>query len=297
MGFAIDKNKMWLGIKEQIWRFSNIGARNLNGVNVDALYVPRIGYFTGPCNTHDLFADIEFKGNNYDVVFANTRYSCIATISDTYDFQPIWKPAFISQLIPQDCCHLNGIAIRDGILNFASVCGRYDYADGWRQGQIAGGCIIDTLTDEIICEGLSMPHSPRWYRDRLWLLNSAEGDFGFIDRKRGIFIPVVCLPGFARGLHFIGDYALIGLSKTRASSLPFGEKLKEKLKKNNMQQQCGVVIFDLKTGKLAHWILFDKVITELYDVNFLTNIVEPYTTGFIEPDIHHLYPHINLTIT
>lgn len=297
MGFAIDQDKMWIGIKEQVWRFANIGARNINSVDMDAVYVPRVGYFTGPCNTHDLFADVEFKGKKHEVVFANTLYSCIATVSENYDFQPLWKPNFISKLMPEDRCHLNGIGIRDGVVNFASVCGRYDQANGWRQSQIKGGCVIDVISDEIICEGLSMPHSPRWHRDRLWVIDSAQGDFGFIDMKRGNFVPVAFMPGFARGLHFIQDYALIGLSKMRPSSLPFGHVLKEKLNENGMQEQCGVVVFDLKTGTLAHWIVFDQIITELYDVNFLKNIIQPYTPGFLEPDIHRVHPHIISDLT
>jgi uncharacterized protein (TIGR03032 family) len=53
-----------------------------------------------------------------------------------------------------------------------------DVADGWRDKRIGGGCVMDIQTNEVVAAGLIMPHSPRWYRDKLWLLNSGTGDFG-----------------------------------------------------------------------------------------------------------------------
>jgi uncharacterized protein (TIGR03032 family) len=58
---------------------------------------------------------------------------------------------------------------------------------------------------------LSMPHSPRWYGDQLWLLESGDGSFGTIDLATGKYEPIVRLPGFTRGLSFLGPLAFIGL--------------------------------------------------------------------------------------
>ena len=46
--------------------------------------------------------------------------------------------------------------------------------------------MIDVRSNEVILTGLSMPHSPRWYRGKLWLLNSGTGDFGYVMRRRAL---------------------------------------------------------------------------------------------------------------
>ena len=78
--------------------------------------------------------------------------------------------------------------------------------------------MIDVASNEIVANGLSMPHSPRWYRNQLWLHNSGTGEFGTIDLNTGKFQPVAFCPGYLRGLAFVGDYAVVTLSKPRHSS-------------------------------------------------------------------------------
>ena len=50
---------------------------------------------------------------------------------------------------------------------------------------------------------------------RLWLLNSGTGYFGSIDPTAGVFVPLTFCPGYLRGLTFVGDYAVVGLSRPR----------------------------------------------------------------------------------
>ena len=57
--------------------------------------------------------------------------------------------------------------------------------------------VIDVDSSEIVCEGLSMPHSPRWYAGKLWLLNSGTGEFGMsISMPAGsspwLSVPAIC---------------------------------------------------------------------------------------------------------
>ncbi|MEA1673345.1 TIGR03032 family protein [Nitrospirillum sp. BR 11163] len=286
MGLAVDQHKVWLGNKEQIWKFANTGPAIVNGQAVDALYMPRKGYFIGPCDTHDLIADAEFKGERYELVFANTNFSCIAALDDQFNFRPLWKPDFISSVAAEDRCHLNGIGARDGRVVYATLCGRYDTTFGWRDAKNGGGFAVDVETGEILAQGLSMPHSPRWYRDRLWLLNSGGGQFGYVDGDRGGFVAVAECPGFARGLSFVGDYAIIGLSQLRANSFASGIALNAKLQAGNIQQRCGLQIVDLRTGRNAHWLTISGPVTELYDVAFNASVRRPYCPGFREPELH-----------
>ena len=64
----------------------------------------------------------------------------------------------------------------------------------------------------IVCEGLSMPHSPRWANGKLWVLNAGTGHLGWVDFEKKAFVPLAFVPGFARGLSIIGNVAAVGLS-------------------------------------------------------------------------------------
>ena len=105
--------------------------------------------------------------------------------------------------------------MRDGRPAFVTVVSRSDVADGWRDKRQDGGCVLDVASGEAVCTGLSMPHSPRWYRDRLWVLNSGTGEFGQVELATGRFVPIAFCPGYLRGLTFHGDYAIATLSKPR----------------------------------------------------------------------------------
>ena len=107
-----------------------------------------------------------------------------------------------------------------GVPRYVTAVGRSDVADGWREHRAGGGLVIDVQKNEVVLEGLSMPHSPRLYRGKLWLLDSGRGQFGYVDRERGVFEPVAFCAGYARGLTFHGDYALVGLSRPRARTAP-----------------------------------------------------------------------------
>ncbi|MDE1149916.1 MAG: TIGR03032 family protein [Azospirillaceae bacterium] len=292
MGLAVDGEKLWVGNREQIWKFANTGPAMVDGKGYGAVYMPRKGYFVGPCDTHDILADVEFMGEHHELVFANTNFSCIAALDEQYNFRPLWAPDFVSALAVEDRCHLNGIGARDGRVAYATICGRYDEPVGWRTTRNGGGMVIDLDSGEVMAQGLSMPHSPRWYRDRLWLLNSAAGEFGYVDPERGGFVPVADCPGFARGLAFVGDYAVIGLSQLRPNSFGKGMALHDKLAAGQIQQRCGLQIIDLRTGRNAHWLTIAGPVTELYDVAFKPDIRRPYSPGFREGYLHQQRVHL-----
>ena len=135
-------------------------------------------------------------------------FGCLATLSDRANFKPLWRPPFLSALVPEDRCHLNGLAMRDGRAAYVTVVSKSDVADGWRDRRQNGGCVIDVVSGETVSSGLSMPHSPRWYRDRLWVLNSGTGELGSIDLQRGSFEPLAFAVHdrlFAGQLKFLGN--------------------------------------------------------------------------------------------
>jgi uncharacterized protein (TIGR03032 family) len=73
----------------------------------DALYLPRVSYHTGDLNVHDLAFGKE------GLWLVNTRFGCLAGLSHDYCFLPRWKPPFLTELAPEDRCHLNGLAMVD----------------------------------------------------------------------------------------------------------------------------------------------------------------------------------------
>ena len=286
MGLAVDSKGLWIANQQQAWRFSNLGPQTLGETDFDAIYMPRKGHFLGPCDAHDILSDVSFRGQRHELLFVNTHYSCIAALDDYYNFRPIWKPEFISAISLGDRCHLNGMCAKDGDLAYATLCGRSDTAIGWRPMKNGGGCVIDINNNEIVCTGLSMPHSPRWHDGKLWLLNSGDGDFGYVDFATGRFVVVGLCPGFARGLCFVGDYAVIGVSKLRENTFSSGLNIEARLKAQHIQETCGLLVIDPKTGTLVHWLTIEAPVTELYDVAFLPGVMHPYTPGFSEPQLH-----------
>ncbi|MBY0430893.1 MAG: TIGR03032 family protein, partial [Rhodospirillales bacterium] len=284
MGLAVGPDDLWISNKEQAWRFANVGPRAVGEWSADAVYMPRKGYFLGPCDTHDILANVNFDGRRHELLFVNTNFSCIAAIDDHYNFRPVWKPDFISAIAPGDRCHLNGMGTRDGELAFATLCGRHDTSFGWKQAKDGGGMVVDINRDEVLCQGLSMPHSPRWHDGQLWLLNSGDGDIGYVESGR--FVSIGLCPGFARGLCFVGGLAVISISKLRENTFAAGLKIKKRLEEKNIREICGLLIVNPNTGKMVHWLTLEGPVTELYDVAFIPGVHRPFTPGFSHPEMH-----------
>ena len=283
MGLYATKNTLYLSSLYQIWRFENPLTAGQTNNGYDALYVPQMSYITGDLDVHDLIVEKSGK-----LVFVNTLFSCLATVSQTHSFKPIWQPPFISKLAAEDRCHLNGVALRDGKAGFVTVVGKTDIADGWRDNRQNGGCIINVKTNEIIAEGLSMPHSPRWYQDRLWVLNSGTGEFGFIKIKEGSFEPIAFCPGYLRGCTFSGNYAIVGLSESRDNKTFADLPMNKKLEQQGVEPRCGLMVIDLNSGDIVHWLRIQGVVKELYDVAVLPGIKRPMAIGFKSDEIRRV---------
>jgi uncharacterized protein (TIGR03032 family) len=204
-----------------------------------------------------------------------------------HSFKAIWKPPFISKLAPEDRCHLNGLAMKDGEPKYASAVCKSDTVDGWRDRRNDGGVILDVETDEIVCEGLSMPHSPRWHNGKLWVLNAGTGYLGWVDFETKKFVPFTFCPGFLRGLAMHGDIAAIGLSKPRNKRFE-GLDLDSELAKRDADPWCGVQFVSLTTGDVIHWIRFEGDLNEVFDVSFLLGVHNPMLVGLRTSDVREL---------
>lgn len=116
-----------------------------------------------------------------------------------------------------------------------------------------------------------MPHSPRWHRNQLWLLESGDGSLGRVDLKTGRYEAIVKLPGFTRGLSFLGPLALVGLSQVRESAIFSGFPLVERLQ----ERTCGVCVVDIEAGQPIAFVRFDGSVQEIFAVETLPGIRYP----------------------
>lgn len=286
-----DAQTIWMASLYQLWRLENyVPAGGLTPDGYDRLYVPTVGNTTGDVDVHDVVADTRGQP-----VFCATMFNCVAAISDTSSFRPLWRPPFISALVPEDRCHLNGLALdpATGEPAYVTMVSRSDVADGWRDHRDGGGLMMDIRTNDVMAEGLSMPHSPRVHPDypgRIWLLNAGTGFLGYIDlnARDGRFVEVAFCPGFVRGMAFVGRHAVVGLSAARENRTFAGMPLDENLKARGSIARCALHCINLDTGVTDHWLRIEGLVSELYDVIALPGVRRPSLLGFKTEEIRRM---------
>ena len=157
-----------------------------------------------------------------------------------------------------------------------------------------GGIIVDVQSGEIVIGGLSMPHSPRVYNGKLYVLNSGTGELGWIERadkaQDAKFHVVAFCPGFVRGLGFHGKFAFVGLSKPRYERFE-GLALDKRLTETDSEPWCGVQVIDLDTGACVHWFRIDGPVGELYDVAVVPGVMRPMSLSFASNEVMGLITH------
>ena len=280
LGVSADARSLLLATHYQLLRFDNAVPPGQQADGHDALYVPRVAWITGDLDLHD----VGF-GTNGKPLFVNTLFSCLGEVEEGWSFRPVWRPPFISKLAAEDRCHLNGMTLERGVPRYVTAVSRSNVADGWRDRRADGGVVIDVASNEVVCEGLSMPHSPRLHGGKLWVLNSGAGEFGFIDLAAGRFVAVAFCPGYARGLSFIGKYAIAGLSLSRDVRTFQGLALDAALARHGAEARCGLLVIDTVSGDTAAWVRIEGVVRELYDVAALPGVRNPSALGFKTDEI------------
>lgn len=271
MGMAISGNRFALGTNDQLLTFTNqasLAAKLKTDKLSDVLYLPRSSVNTGDVAIHEM--SYGFENGKAELWFVNTRFSCLSKMTLEYSFEPVWRPEWITGLAAEDRCHLNGLAMVDNKPKYVTALSQTDTPNGWREHKGTSGVIVDIETNEVIVEGLSMPHSPKWHRDKLWVLESGKGTLATVDIYSGEVTTIATLPGFTRGLSFIENFAFIGLSQVRESvfsELPVTESKEER--------NCGVWVVDIRTGNIIGVVKFDGVVQEIFDVSVIRNAVWP----------------------
>jgi uncharacterized protein (TIGR03032 family) len=262
MGMAANQTCLAIGAGKEILEFYNMPAvaQKLSPIRqYDACYLPRNTHITGDIDIH------EMAWAEDTLWFINTRFSCLCTLDKAHSFTPRWQPPFVSTLAPEDRCHLNGLGMVNGSPQYVTALGHTNAPQGWRQHRANGGILMDITTNEIIAQGLSMPHSPRWYRNQLWVLESGQGSLARVDLQTGQLETVARLPGFTRGLTFGGPLAFVGLSQVREGATFSGLPLTEQL----TDRACGVWVINIETGQTVAYLRFDGDVREIFAVELL----------------------------
>lgn len=288
MGACVAGNDIYIGSMSGITKYTKHFDEKVDEPNesvkrtpFDGYYVPRQLQITGDIDCHDIVTDSLGK-----VYFVSALFSCVCTKSDIHGFEIFWRPPWLSKTAAEDRCHLNGLCTRDGEPRYVTSVSRTDIRGAWRNFRVGEGVIYDIKQNQLVCAGLSMPHSPRWHNGKLWVLNSGEGQFGYVDFSKTKkteenetyhpFKECCFVPGYLRGLTFIGnDYAVVGKSQDRHERTFQGLPLGDKLKKNKVDSKCGIAVIDLKRFDIVHDLTFDKPINEIYDVISVPNVIRP----------------------
>ena len=292
MGFALGRDQLALGTRNAIWFLHNAAdiAPQLDPPNShDACYAPRKSHITGDILGHEMAwgkssANVVASVND-ELWVVNTRFSCLCTLDDRYSFVPRWKPWFVTQLAAEDRCHLNGLAMVEGKPKYVTALGMANEARGWKAEKAHGGILLDVEADEIVARGFSMPHSPRWYAGRLWVLSSGEGELQIVEPNSGRRETVVRLPGYTRGLSFHAQYAFVGLSRIREKEEFGGLPIESSVD----VLQCGIWVVDLQRGVAVEFMAFETGCEEIFAVEVLPDARWPAIIGFKQETINGIF--------
>ena len=116
-----------------------------------------------------------------------------------------------------------------------------------------------------------MPHSPRWHRGRLWLLESGRGCLVTVDLKSGKIETVARVPGFTRGLDFIGPLAFIGLSQLRETNAFTDIPITD----DNSERLSGVWVVNVETCRTVAFLKFSRGVQEIFAVQAVQGVLFP----------------------
>jgi uncharacterized protein (TIGR03032 family) len=274
MGLAADRTRLAVGTGQEIRQYRNMTpvCRRLEPPGRhDACYLARSAHVTGDIDIHEM----AWAGD--ELWFVNTRFSCLCTLNGIHSFVPRWRPPFVTALAPQDSCHLNGLGMAPDaggqlVPRYVTALAATNTPQGWREHKKDGGVLLEVPSGKVIVGGLSMPHSPRWVRDRLWMLESGKGGLGFVDLAAGRYQSVAELPGFTRGLDIVGNLAFVGLSQVRESAVFSGIPIAEKAL---AERNCGVWVVDIRSGQTVAFLRFEDAVQEVFAVQVLPGLRYP----------------------
>ena len=273
MGFDVNEQSAVIATQDEVITFENskeLATHYPNKPNTyDALYTPRVTFHTGAVDLHDITFGINQQGGK-TIWAINTSFSCLCEFDGVSNFLPQWKPPFITELVSEDRCHLNGLIVEEGVPKYVTALGTTNTAQGWRENITEGGILMNIRTNEVILDELPMPHSPILHKEEIYFLLSATGHLVKVNLETKELSIIADTKGFCRGLDIIGDFAFVGMSKLRKNSstfakLPFAEKA----------DSAGIKVYHIPTKAFVGEIIYKSSVDEIYEVKMIPNSLRP----------------------
>ena len=272
-GLHVKGGRLHLAGAHHLWRIENaLRPGEISHGTHDAVFVPRASYIIGDIDMHEIGILPDGKP-----LIVNTKYNCLCTPDPVQSFRPTWMPPYVSELVGEDRCHLNGLGMDKGRPRYVTMLSDDDTLEGWRKRPRAG-VLMEVETQRVVTGEVSMPHSPRVQKDGIYLLESGRGMIVRIDPKTGKSEDLAFCPGFLRGFAIVGDHALVTVSKpTKADYRPLA--IQDELEARGLEPWCGVLVVDLTTGDTIEWIRIEGTTNQLFDVIALPGIACPLMLG------------------
>jgi len=260
------KDTIWFSCNGHFWRYQLEGPYDdVKLGKYDGNYIPRFAQFYKNIEARSL-CKAESNGNYY---FASPSQNCLMQLSETDGgISTYWKPLNWSQP-----ARINGVCCRDGIVRYLTA---FDI-DGYVNGKGIGmGFVYDIIEDRIVCSNLCQPNSPRWFRNKLWVLQGGSGHLCHIDLTTGVCEEKAWVPGYIRGLSFVREkLAVVSCSVDESGNefadLPVGQLIQKKMGRN----QCGVYFIDMDTFDIIDNITLLAPIHTILDVGVINGVVRP----------------------
>ena len=276
MGIAFNGNKLAVAGKTNVLVYASVPEMAVSyprqANTYDNIFLPRSQHITGLIDMHD----IVWTGDK--LLMVNTKFSCLSWLSSQYNFESFWQPPFITALVPEDRCHLNGVAMQGDHPKYVSMFSDTDIAQGWRNIRTNGGLIMDVDSGEKVAANLAMPHTPRIVEDKLIVLQSATGEVSEIDAATGKCTVVKHLGRYVRGMAYYKGFLFVAFSKIRQQSSAFAD-----LPIAASSNEAGIAVIHFASGNVVGEIKYQSSVEEIYDLQVLP-YRRPGMVNFDQPE-------------
>jgi uncharacterized protein (TIGR03032 family) len=261
----------WLRLLEGADRVSEIVPKDMTFPEAPLFLPYRSTLLPGTLYIHEI---AQVAG---ELMATATGHNFVARLGAAGGWERVWWPrkldALGSEAFQQNYLQLNGIAAGASIEDsfFTAFSDSLEGAKPWKDGYgpQGKGVVFSGQTREVVCRGLTCPHSIRREGNRLWLCNSGFGElaqiFDFAGPNTSRATAVARLPGFTRGLGFFGDLAFVGLSRVIESYEPYAPGI------DPGESRCGIAIVDRRTGDVVGSLFWPNGY-QVFDVVILPNL-------------------------
>lgn len=256
----------------QVITFRNLLVGQQPVDDYDALFAPRVAYFTGDLDIRSVAIDAGGR-----ILFSSALFSCVGTTDPDHSFRPLWRPPSITALAAETRCQLTGMAVGQGRPRLATLASLSDQPNGWRDIWPGQGVLMELPRGWAILEGLSLPQCPRGHRGKLWLLEGPTGCIGTVDVRNRRLSPVATVPGFVTALDFLGDYALV----TSSVVGPCGTE-------PDQPGPCALHVIDVAREQVVHSLTLGGLARRLPGLAVLPGIKRPMALGFKSDQIRRV---------